>query len=78
MASHNYKRNAEDLIDEIVINELKWAITLNLEPKRIDCSSDTIEPDMDFIHALLRTLEYFSPRSDYLEFVATLNLPEDD
>ena len=52
-------RLLDEQIDFIVIEELQEAYRMNMQPNKIDCSDDILEPDENLLMALRTVLNYF-------------------
>lgn len=57
-------------IESIVIDDLKLAYELNVEPNRIDCSDMVIDPDQNLLDSIKRVLCYYMTRDDYEQWEA--------
>ena len=57
-------------IESIVIDDLKLAYELNVEPNRIDCSDMVIDPDQNLLDSIRRVLCYYMTRDDYEQWEA--------
>ena len=57
-------------IESIVIDDLKLAYELNVEPNRIDCSDMVIDPDQNLLDSIKRVLCYYMTRDDYDQWEA--------
>ena len=57
-------------IESIVIDELKLAYELNVEPNQIDCSDMVIDPDQNLLDSIKRVLCYYMTRDDYEQWEA--------
>ena len=57
-------------IESIVIDDLKLAYVLNIEPNRIDCSDMVIDPDQNLLDSIKRVLCYYMTRDDYEQWEA--------
>ena len=57
-------------IESIVIDELKLAYALNIEPNRIDCSDMVIDPDQNLLDSIKHVLCYYMTRDDYEQWEA--------
>jgi hypothetical protein len=60
----------DEMLDRIIINELKEVYRLNRLPEKIDCSDDYIESDTELLHSVDRVLRYFMTRDEYDKWVA--------
>ena len=60
----------DEMLDRIIINELKEVYRLNRLPDKIDCSDDYIDPDTELLHSVDRVLRYFMTRDEYDKWVA--------
>ena len=58
-----------DLIDTIVINELKYVYETNRLPTKIDNSNDYIDPNWDFLASVETVLKYYMTDDEYNEWV---------
>jgi hypothetical protein len=56
-------------VDQVVIDELKDAYHSNNRFDRIDCSDTVLEPDYELLKAIQTVLEYYMPRSEWLEWM---------
>lgn len=59
-----------EMLDRIIINELKDVYQLNRLPEKIDCSDDYIESDTQLLHSVDKVLQYFMARDEYDRWVA--------
>lgn len=57
-------------IESIVIDDLKLAYAMNIEPNRIDCSDMVIDPDQNLLDSIRRVLCYYMTRDDYEQWEA--------
>jgi hypothetical protein len=57
-----------DQIDDIIVNELKDAYSLEMIPNKIDCSDDVIDPDFQLLDAIEKVLSYYLSSSDFLKW----------
>ena len=57
-------------IESIVIDDLKLAYAMNIEPNRIDCSDMVIDPDQNLLDSIKRVLCYYMTRDDYEQWEA--------
>ena len=57
-------------IESIVIDDLKLAYAMNIEPNRIDCSDMDIDPDQNLLDSIKRVLCYYMTRDDYEQWEA--------
>ena len=57
-------------IESIVIDDLKLAYAMNIEPNRIDCSDMAIDPDQNLLDSIKRVLCYYMTRDDYEQWEA--------
>ena len=55
----------DDVIDEIILRELKRDYELCSQPDYIDCSNDRIEPDQELLDALKVVIKYHSSIHEY-------------
>jgi len=60
----------DEVVDKIVIEELKNAYLLNCIPDRYDCSDIEIDVDLDFLKALYTVMEYFMPKDELHDWVS--------
>ena len=56
-------------VDQVVIDELKDAYHSNNRFDRIDCSDTVLEPDYELLKGIQTVLEYYMPRSEWLEWM---------
>lgn len=63
-----------DVIDNIVVEELKDYYNRCNVPNKIDCSDDVIDPDQDLLQALDRVLQEFMSAHEYKQWRAQLEL----
>ena len=63
----------DEMLDRIIINELKEVYRLNRFPEKIDCSDDYIDPDTELLHSVDRVLQYFMAKDEYHKWVAVRN-----
>lgn len=64
-----------EMIDQIVVDELKEALTLNVTITRQE-DGHVAEPDLELINALKIVLRYFAPKSEYEPFLRNIALSE--
>lgn len=57
-----------DQVDDIIVNELKNAYSLEMIPNKIDCSDDVIDPDFQLLDAIEKVLAYYLSSSDFLKW----------
>ena len=57
-------------IESIVIDDLKLAYAMNIEPNRIDCSDLVIDPDQNLLDSIKRVLCYYMTRDDFEQWEA--------
>jgi hypothetical protein len=58
----------EEVVDEIVLRELKLDYELCSQPDYIDCSNDRIEPDQELLDALEKVIQYHSSDRQYKQW----------
>jgi hypothetical protein len=63
-----------DVIEDIVVEELKDYYNLCNVPNKIDCSDDVIDPDQDLLQALDRVLQEYMTAHEYEQWQAQLEL----
>jgi len=63
-----------DVIENIVVEELKDYYNLCNVPNKIDCSDDVIDPDQDLLQALDRVLQEYMTAHEYEQWRAQLEL----
>ena len=63
----------DEMLDRIIINELKDVYRTNRDPKKIDCSDDYIEPDTQLLYGVDKVLQYFMSPSEYGRWVIERN-----
>jgi hypothetical protein len=63
-----------DVIENIVVEELKDYYNLCNVPNKIDCSDDVIDPDQDLLQALDRVLQEYMTAHEYAEWQIELGL----
>jgi len=63
-----------DVIENIVVEELKDYYNLCNVPNKIDCSDDFIDPDQDLLRALDRVLQEYMTAHEYEQWQAQLEL----
>lgn len=63
-----------DVIENIVVEELKDYYNLCNVPNKIDCSDDVIDPDQDLLQALDRVLQEYMTAHEYEQWQAQLEL----
>ena len=62
------------LIERLVVEELKLAYRLNCKPSKIDNSDEYVEPDEEFLHSIVRVLEYYMPPLEFSKWVIENNI----
>jgi len=63
-----------DVIENIVVEELKDYYNLCNVPNKIDCSDDVIDPDQDLLQALDLVLQEYMTAHEYEQWRAQLEL----
>ena len=63
-----------DVIENIVVEELKDYYNLCNVPNKIDCSDDVLDPDQDLLQALARVLQEYMTAHEYEQWRAQLEL----
>jgi len=63
-----------DVIENIVVEELKDYYNLCNVPNKIDCSDDVIDPDQDLLQALDRVLQEYMTAHEYEQWRSQLEL----
>lgn len=61
----------DEQIEQIVIDELKNSIRLNLVPDK-DLDGNLVDLDQEMIDALKMVLSYFMPTKEYEQYIRTL------
>jgi len=64
-----------DVIENIVVEELKSYYNLCNTPDKVDCSDDVIDPDQDLLQALDRVLQEYMTAHEYEQWRAQLESP---
>lgn len=64
-----------EMIDRIVVDELKDALLRNIELDRNE-DGQLMEPDRELIDALKTVIMYFAPRSEYEPFLHEIALTQ--
>lgn len=55
----------DEMLDRLIINELKDAYMLNKDPDKIDCSDDYLEPDFKLLYNIEGVLRYYMAPDEY-------------
>jgi len=63
-----------DVIENIVVEELKDYYNLCNVPNKIDCSDDVIDPDQDLLKSIDRVLQEYMTVYEYEQWRAQLEL----
>lgn len=63
----------DEMLDRIIINELKDVYSSNQVPEKIDCSDDYIEPDTQLLYGIDKVLKYFMSPNEYDQWVIERN-----
>lgn len=63
----------EEMLDRIIVNELKEAYSLNKTPNKIDCSEDYIDVDTQLLYSLDKVLQYYMAPDEYNSWLLKRN-----
>lgn len=63
----------DEMLDRIIVNELKDAYMLNKDPDKIDCSDDYLDVDTQLLYSLDKVLQYYMAPDEYVRWVHERN-----